>query len=506
MTNDLQLTTQQLAALEAVLPAYMLSKRWFRAKAYTIASVQIVDAYQLPASYDLRLTIARVNYEQADPDRYVLLLRLVSADDDSLSAIGDVLSEIARLPDGLVVYDATADPAVALGLLSAIRVSGGQSGAIAAWRTGAFVSLDPGENAVQPSLMGVEQSNTSVKYGDALILKLFRRLEDGISPELEIGRFLAERGFQNTPPLAGAIEYVPGDVAGEPQTLAILQGFVPNQGDAWSYIQRSLEEYYDDQPSSAPPYDLRPEINESVALLGQRTAQMHATLASDPDDPAFAPEHFTAEYQAAMHGSMRALTEEAFRLLRGRVDRLPDEARDEAAAILLQQDAILARFDPLLTHHVKAMRTRCHGDYHLGQVLWTGNDFVIIDFEGEPVRTLAERRLKHSPLKDVAGMLRSFHYAAYAGMFDSIDKRGPQEQIELRADSWYREVSATYLRSYRTTAGNASWLPATEADLRLLLDAHLLEKAVYELLYEINMRPDWVQIPLKGILQLQSDQ
>jgi maltose alpha-D-glucosyltransferase/alpha-amylase len=138
--------------------------------------------------------------------------------------------------------------------------------------------------------------------------------------------------------------------------------------------------------------------------------------------------------------------------------------------------------------------------------LWTGNDFVIIDFEGEPVRTLAERRLKHSPLKDVAGMLRSFHYAAYAGMFDSIDKRGPREQIELRADSWYREVSATYLRSYRTTAGNASWLPATEADLRLLLDAHLLEKAVYELLYEINMRPYWVQIPLKGILQLQSDQ
>lgn len=518
MTNNPQLTPDETAALEAALPDYLRSKRWFRAKAYTITSVDIAQAIPLPDAPDSYLVIVQVNYEESDPHRYVLLLRLGPADVSHQGAV-------AEFPGGLAAYDATADHALAFGLLSAIR-SGlnrreGDIGAISAWSTTSLPALYSADDAAHPTVMGVEQSNTSVRYGTSLILKLFRRLEDGVSPELEIGRFLGEHGFRNTPPLAGAIEYHTSSIP-EPQTLAILQGFVPNQGDAWSYTLAAITPYYDDLDSH-PGLDLPrgshlldlagaevpPDVQDAVGLylqsarlLGRRTAEMHSALASDPANPAFAPEPFTPEYQGAMHGSMRALTEEAFRLLRGRVDDLPSETRAEASTLLNHQSDVLARFEPLSAHQIQAMRTRCHGDYHLGQVLWTGNDFIIIDFEGEPVRSLEERRLKHSPLKDVAGMLRSFHYAAYSGMFDSITRHGPQEGIELRADLWQLWISAAYLRSYLDTAGGAPWLPATSADLRLLLDAHLLEKAVYELLYEINMRPDWVQIPLKGILQL----
>jgi trehalose synthase-fused probable maltokinase len=518
MPNTPQLTPANKSALEAALPAYLRSKRWFRAKGYTITSVDIMQAIPLPGAPDSYVVIAQVNYEESDPHRYVLLLRLGLSNPDDPALLAPLSSTTSA-------YDATSEPALASGLLSAIR-SGLHShtpgvGSISAWSTPALASLDPGAGASHPTVMGVEQSNTSVRYGTSLILKLFRRLEDGVSPELEIGRFLGEHGFPNTPPLAGAIEYLSPDTP-EPQTLAILQGFVPNQGDAWSYTLAAIVPYYDNLNSRPTPdlprgshlldlatAEVPPALQdaigpylESARLLGRRTAEMHSALASDPSSPAFAPQPFTPEYQGAIHGSMRALTEEAFRLLRTRLDALPPESRDEASTLLDHQSDVLARFDPLSTHPIDAMRTRCHGDYHLGQVLWTGTDFIIIDFEGEPVRSLQERRLKHSPLKDVAGMLRSFHYAAYSAMFDSVTQHGPREDIHAQADLWQLWVSASYLRAYLDTAAGAPWLPSSPAGLRLLLDAHLLEKAVYELLYEINMRPDWVQIPLKGILQL----
>ena len=517
--------------LEGVLPYYLRARRWFGGKARNIASVSVVDVMPVEhAGGRSYVTILRVSYEDGAYQHYVLPISISDDYSELTGGAGEaVITRIsnAGAPGEIVLYDATFNPDFTLGLLDAIanqtRFSG-PLGEIAAWRTHAFDALR-GDSSGQltPSIMGAEQSNTSVKYDDTFILKLFRRLEEGTSPDLEIGRFLGQQGFAHTPPLAGALEYHRG---GEALTLAILQGFVPNKGDAWSFTLDMLEDYYPraaettqpaltvratllDLANAAIPAEAARSIGEYVewaCLLGRRTAEMHIALASDPSDSAFAPEPYTPEYQREMHNSMSGLTQQAFGQLRARLADLPAQARDEADALLSRQGEVQGKFGAFQERDLAARRTRVHGDYHLGQVLFTGDDFMIIDFEGEPVRPLSERRMKHSPLKDVAGMLRSFHYAAYSGMFD-YQKAGAIEDaatLEHLADAWQLWVSAAYLREYLQTAGGAAFLPRSRDDLQVVLDAHLLEKAVYELIYELNNRPNWVIIPLKGILYLLS--
>ncbi|MDP9023448.1 MAG: phosphotransferase, partial [Actinomycetota bacterium] len=245
----------------------------------------------------------------------------------------------------------------------------------------------------------------------------------------------------------------------------------------------------------------------SAELLGQRTGELHVALASAPDDAAFGPEPFTTLYQRSLYQSMRTLTRKTFQLLRRRLEVIEPDSRGDAERLAEREQDLLDRFQALTQGKLDAVRIRTHGDYHLGQVLHTGRDFVIIDFEGEPARPLGERRLKRSPLRDVAGMVRSFHYAAYAGLFEQIARgvAGPSEQVEALEDwtrYWYVWVSAAFLRSYLTTVGEAPFVPPDHEQLSTLLEAYVLEKAVYELGYELNNRPSWVRIPLQGALQL----
>jgi maltose alpha-D-glucosyltransferase/alpha-amylase len=366
-----------------------------------------------------------------------------------------------------------------------------------------------------------EQSNTSVAFGDRLLLKLFRRLEEGENPDLEMGKFLTDKGFPNIPPVAGALEYERG--RGVPMTAGILQGYVLNEGDAWQYTVDNLNGYMEDvltrQPemnepplmlgtslvdlAEMPPPELALEMFgtylESARLMGRRTADLHLALASDPDDPTFAPEPFTPQYQRSMYQSMRSLALQVFRLLSDKQRHIP-----QAIQLLDLESTVARRFRRLLETKVNAQRIRVHGDYHLGQILYTGKDFVIIDFEGEPARPLSERRIKRSPLRDVAGMLRSFHYAAYTGLFG---RAGPTSQenpafMEPWILFWHQWVTAGFLRAYMDSASEGSFLPRTRREIEVLLDGLLLEKATYELRYELNNRPDWVKVPIAGILQL----
>jgi maltose alpha-D-glucosyltransferase/alpha-amylase len=243
---------------------------------------------------------------------------------------------------------------------------------------------------------------------------------------------------------------------------------------------------------------------ESARLLGVRTAQLHAVLASDAVNPAFAPEPYTPYYQRAFYQSLRNLTTNSFTLL-SRVVQEDKDAPAEAALVLKLEDQVLDRFRRLLGRTLTSLRARSHGDYHLGQVLYTGNDFVIIDFEGEPLRTLSERRLKRSPLRDVAGMLRSFSYAVHSALLE-LKESGLNEESETRAASWGRvwqaRVSAIFLRAYLEQVEGAAFLTADRAEIELLLDVYMLEKAVYELAYELNNRPNWLIVPLRGIREL----
>jgi maltose alpha-D-glucosyltransferase/alpha-amylase len=405
----------------------------------------------------------------------------------------------------------------------------GMAGALCAFPTQAFADLrGPAEAALGPIPLAAEQSNTSVVYGDRLILKLFRRVADGVNPDLELGRFLTEKtSFTHIAPVAGALEY--RSHTGASSTVGILHGFVPHRGDAWAYTLEALDRYFaaararqreehavvPHQPlltladGDVPPLAgalIGPYL-ASARLLGQRTAELHRALASDPEDLRFAPEPLTAEYQDALAQSMRALATEALRLLRQRLPDLPAAAREEAREVLALEAAVMGAVQAVAQQPLTALRTRTHGDYHLGQVLYTGDDFIITDFEGEPARPLRERQRKHSPLKDVAGMLRSFHYAAYAGLFHQGNQgvSSPAEAptaFEPWAQMWYTWVSTVFLQAYLVDAGAASVLPPTRDECQGLLAAYLLEKAVYELSYELNNRPDWVRIPLQGIRQL----
>ncbi|MGA9536426.1 MAG: putative maltokinase, partial [Desulfobacterales bacterium] len=404
----------------------------------------------------------------------------------------------------------------------------GRFGEIIARPTAALQQiLKPPFETLAPSIMRAEQSNTSILYGDRLILKLFRRLQAGVNPDLQIGHYLTEKGFAHIPPVAGFIEY--RSPQGTPKTLALLQGYVVNQGDAWEYTLNILDRYFEQiiargiarEKAPVPPAGLLQLSNgdppaevveladvypASVQILAKRTAQMHLVLAEASVDPDFAPERFTKLYQRSLYQSMRTICRRNLSLLRRRLNHLPEDTRPEATALADRESAILETFRRLLDIRITALRTRVHGDYHLGQVLYTGKDFVIIDFEGEPARPVSERLIKRSPLRDVAGMLRSFHYAACTGL-QVCESRGwvqPENRAALAswADYWFKWMGAIFLKEYLSVVGENAFLPPNADEVQVLLESYLLEKAIYELGYELNNRPDWVRIPISGILHV----
>lgn len=510
-------------ALPGLLPAFLQSQRWFAGKSETLASIEIDDFFDFPAGF---LFLIAVRFASGNLQRYALPLMASPDEGAAQAAIADparMVIPASAVRPVCVLSDALADPRFAMALLGGIRagsIVNGREGALAALATG-WLSGAGALDRLQPSVMRVEQSNTSVDYGGALMLKFFRRPEEGVNLDFETGKFLTEKAhFAHTPPVAGHIEYRrPGR---PPATLAVLQGFVKNQGDAWSYTLRSLDQYFSRasaaglsaEPPEAPPLDLAAQVPprparefigdylDSAALLGQRTAELHRALAHDASDADFAPEPFSRQDRENLSSSLLALAGQSLDLLEARLEFLPETLSSMARRVLDQRSILLGRCMEIARRPVTAARTRVHGDYHLGQVLYTGTDFVIIDFEGEPERPLSARRLKQSPLRDVAGMLRSFHYAAGAALLRRSAGTQASEESVLRrlARYWTRWVEARYLRSYLETARGAAFVPQDPAGLDLLLRLFVMDKALYEIIYELRNRPDWVSIPLAGVL------
>jgi maltose alpha-D-glucosyltransferase/alpha-amylase len=511
-------------ALSTAILRYVRSRRWFAAKARTVSGVRIEET--VPISREAgSVAMLEIEYTDGEPDRYLLPLAMAQARRADEPERTTTL--IARLRDGCLLYEPVADERFGNALLDIIgrrKRLKGSSGLLNGAPTKDFRELRNG-GELHGQVLKAEQSNTAIVFGERLFLKLFRRLEPGINTDLEMGLFLNEEtSFRNTPRIAGAIEYA--NDGSEPTTVAILQSYIPNSGDAWRYtldvINRFFERVVSDPeaverltkatPSDPlltlaekPPSNVAQELIAGyladAELLGRRTAQMHLALASREDIAAFRPEPFTPHYQRSIYQSMRTLTVQTFQLLRRRAKQLPD-----AEELLGRETEIHQRLRSLIEGRIGGSRIRVHGDYHLGQVLYTGNDFVIIDFEGEPARPLSERRIKRGALRDVAGMLRSFHYAPYAVVYGQSEGSviRPEDVGALEAGSrfWQRWVSAAFLRAYLEESGTASHLPSNRKELGLLLDAYLLEKALYEIAYELNNRPDWVRIPIRGALEL----
>lgn len=529
---------EKRASLESLLPDYLRNQRWFGAKAKTIKQVNVADAIPI-GSDDVEagvLALLRVEFVQGDPEMYSLPLAFATgADADRWrSEMTRLVIADVSVADGTqgVLFDAIASPLFSQALLEQIlsrRRARGQRGEIEASGTGPLRRI-LGGSVPPPVLSKAEQSNSSVLFGDKVILKLFRRLAAGVNPDLEIGRFLVKAEFPHAPALVGALEYEGGP--DEQMSLAVVHAFVPGANDAWEATLDALGRYYEragilQAGGQAPPavtsdllraatHEVTNEVQEltgtfleSARLLGERTASLHLTLASDNKDPRFAPEPFTPHYVRGLYQSMRNRTMQSLRLLRKQVKSLSPDLVPIAEQVLAHEADMIQQFRPVFERRITARRIRIHGDFHLGQVLSTGKDFLILDFEGEPAAALSERRIKRSPLHDVAGMLRSFHYAAYAGLRQH-EARGslPPEnirQFEPWARFWYVTVSGAFLRAYFEGVAGAEILPQTPDELRVLLRAYLLNKALYELAYELNNRPDWVRIPLLGIQQLTLD-
>jgi maltose alpha-D-glucosyltransferase / alpha-amylase len=377
-----------------------------------------------------------------------------------------------------------------------------------------------------------EQSNTSILFGDQLFLKLFRRLQPEENPDVEIGRFLTEIAhFSGIPPFLGEISISsPGTAK---TTAAMLQGQVPNDGDGWQWFVNELSQWLAGVIGEAPPVvesnlkfqvasgekpkgldDLRTTLN-AAALLGRRTAEMHLALSSSADLQAFIPEPMTTSDQSRDAERIEEQIKSTLDALKLKLSTLDDNTCEAAALLIARRTELLKKARTVMDLKDAGQRIRIHGDFHLGQTLRTkvkanaspdiGGDFVIIDFEGEPARSIEERRRKQSPLKDVAGMIRSFSYAAHT----AVDRTIAGNQLEEDRDSlaewakqWQQAASAEFLMAYGETAAlNASLLPEPNA-AQVLLEAYLLEKALYEVLYELNHRPEWLRIPISGILSL----
>ncbi len=472
---------------EAFLPRYMAAQRWFGAKSRHLQSIGIADSIVL-ASSNGALLVLDVQYTDGPPDTYTLPLAVRPADTEYPKD-----SVIARLQqpgyDG-VLLDGLALPEIRDLILSSIATGvqqqTRQGGIVQGLSSAAFAPIRGAGDL--PSRRGsAEQSNSSLLYGDRLILKLFRRLQPGENPDAEIGRFLTDVAhFPHIAPFAGEVVYTPKD--GEATTVALLQGLVANEGDGWSWTLGQIDRLKNGDNTG---------YLQNARLLGQRTGEMHRGLATRTDDPAFAAEPTTAAALNADADRLESQIAAALQAVRTRIATLPEDLLTPAATLIARRDhlhAVALRLRNLPPAQA-GIRIRIHGDYHLGQVLRTANDFVLLDFEGEPARSLAERRAKQSPLRDVAGMLRSFSYAGVAGY-------GSTAAHATARQAWERDACDAFLDGYReafaadpSVAGHASIAQEQMA-------AYLLEKALYELMYELNNRPDWVALPLFGILDL----
>lgn len=507
-----------------ILPPFLKKCRWFGGKAKVISKVTVNSAIPLKVERDTHfLLIVEVQYVQRLPELYFLPVAFLPADLMSdrveYSAQSVVCRAEIQSTQGFIVdssYDKSFRDFLFVSIAKESRLRDDEGGTLE-FNSSVFAKIDQ-DKAVDSKILKTDQSNTSIIYNNVYFFKFYRKLEKEMNPELEVVRFLSERtSFQNAPRYAGSFEY--RDREGKTIVFGLLQEKVENQGEGWGMTLEAVGKYYDRVLANArhvvpPPlveravlrFDETPDVvkelmgrgfYERIVRLAHRTGEMHLALASDKGNPAFAPEPLTPNYQRSLYSSFRKLVRDRFNLLETALPRLAPQVQGLARKVLSLEDQILDCFAQVYQHRMSGEKIRVHGDYHLGQVLFTGNDFVIIDFEGEPGVSFSERRRKKSPYKDVAGMMRSIHYAAFGKiLLNNAYSPGDAEVLEKWAEQWQHYVNRHFLSAYREAMGMDVSMSKQHEILLLTL---LLEKAIYELGYELNGRPEWTIIPLRGI-------
>ncbi|MBN1621867.1 MAG: maltose alpha-D-glucosyltransferase [Endomicrobiales bacterium] len=517
-----------------ILMSYIKTRRWFKGKARKIRDINITDVINISkTNNNYMFLIFDVSYNVSIPDRYILPIAylpldrsqtIIQENPNALLAYLSFGNEEGALFDG--IYDKEFQQILLDLILKKKRLKTGENLFQAVADTNIKAILGDESLPLESRLIGVEQSNSSIVYKNKFILKLFRKLEYGPNPDSEIVQKLTQYSdFKNIAPFAGTMTI--SKPRGRDVCIGLLQKFIDNQGDSWAYALDNVGKYLEkvittkadiekiphfdfissDREFLAKHEELRDVIGtlflDKIYLLGQRTGELHKALASITDDTDFAPESFSLLYQKSIFQSMKNLSKNTFDLLEEAIKFIPKESKVEAEEILAQENKLINICARVLDHKLSAKKIRIHGDYHLGQVLFNGKDFYIIDFEGEPARLLSERRLKRSPLRDVAGMIRSFDYAIYSGLSKHPFIPGSDvSTLNPWIKVWYNCVSSEFFSAYMNVVKNEGFLPSKIEDFNILFDAFLIEKAVYELGYELNNRPDWILIPLRGIASI----
>lgn len=516
-----------------VMPQYLQRVFWFRGKGRTISQVSVFDSWQLKRDDQVfLLALIKVTYTEWNPETYLIPLTWLS--NDRLQTVKDrhPLSTIAALSLGDVegvLCDAVYFEEIRelfFDLISGrTRVHGANGTSLIGLRGGGVTKSSPPRTELFPSrVAAVEQNNTSILYGERLLFKMYRKIEEGTNPEPEILQYLGDnKKFHNTPSYLGGIEY--HAASGKKYDLGVLQTFVACHGDGWRNTLTSLSQFVEhllthkhdlpklpvrcptllDVVDSGIPTQFRNLVRglhlEMALLLGRRTAEMHQALVSGSTDSTWAMEEFSTLYQRSLFQSMRGQVRKNFQLLAENLPRLPDDQqRSRAVQALAAEKEIIASLQKITGSRFSAMKCRIHGDFHLGQALFTGKDFVFIDFEGEPFHSLGERRLKRSPLRDVAGMIYSFHFAAMTTLFQHGESH-PEDTalLEPWLEAWYFYVSGSYLKAYLHTMKNSPLVPADREELTVMLRCFLIQKVIHELGAELNNNPARVELPLRGI-------
>jgi maltose alpha-D-glucosyltransferase/alpha-amylase len=502
------------------VPAFLPRQRWFGAKDQKVKAASVLARCEITrppedgqAGETFMAGVVEAQLARGERQRYFLPLAAIwsSADTEARQSLVPVtLAELRQFRREGALVDALSQDGFALALMEAIqqgatmRLEG--AGEIRCRKTPLFDQVALPERLIARRI-GAEQSNSSIVFDDYGILKIYRRLQSGPHPEIEMSRFLVERaGFANTPPLLALMEL---DLDGDgPQThaLGVLFGFVRNQGDGWTQALDYLTRYLDDALSTGTHASDLPDPDvfflSLARQLGIRTAEMHQALAEGGrDDPDFAPEPITAEDIGQWRRELEAAGADMLAKLERERARLPASAQELAERLIADRDRLFHLIRTLIPHEAEAQKTRYHGDFHLGQVLAVKNDFFIIDFEGEPARPLADRRRKSSPLRDVAGMIRSFDYASFTAVRQLAEARPAAEQRMLElAEAWRQRAVDGFRAAYRKAMRGCAAYPVSKNQGRRMIAFFILEKAIYEVSYELANRPGWVDIPLRGVL------
>ena len=477
------------------LESFMPTKRWYSAKDDTIKAVGIEAV--APIGGKTTFAVVKVELNGGDAPMFVIPLR--AAFGERAKAV-DEKAVICSIENG-VVFDAAGESDFSAGVLdlmakdAAVDVGNGLTFKASATAKGK--ALIESVAGLPQKMMGVEQSNTSLIVGKKIMLKIYRRVAYGENPEIVTSSFLTETaGFENTPAYLGKAELTSAD--GKILGVGILQAFVANDGDGWGYTMKYLQSVFA-KVKSGEAVD-HADYLKTAALLGRRTAEMHKAFAKGTDK-VFAPAPVSPADLTDWTAQVVAQADRTIAVAKANVAPLTGDMRRKVETLIARRDAIVERIKALVPANVKCMKTRFHGDYHLGQVVVANGDFFLLDFEGEPLRPIAERQIKHCVLKDVAGMVRSFDYAAFGSVLMFVDEADRPQMLPVAAE-WQKQATEAFLNGYFQNMAGCASLPDNAEDTQKLLDLFVLEKALYEVIYEVANRPDWLAIPMNGLSRL----